>query len=61
MIGDEIRNSLTTGAGVDEVHRICVHKHMLRPWAARGQRSLQTLVEMTDTRKEQVAAGAPNQ
>ena len=49
------------GAGVDEVHRICVQKHMLRRRTGRGQRSLQPLVEMTDTREEQVAAGAPDQ
>ena len=49
------------GAGIDEVDRFGIQKHMPRRWAARGQRSLQPVVEVTDTRKEQVAARAPNQ
>jgi hypothetical protein len=31
------------GADVGEVHRLCVHKHVLRWRAARGQRGLQGL------------------
>src|SRR5262249_25153326 len=27
---------LVAGAGVDEVHRLCIQKHMLCRWAARG-------------------------
>src|SRR5882672_6880662 len=47
------------GGNVDEVHRLCVQKHMLRRRMARGQCRLQLLDKVTDARKEQVATRAP--
>ncbi len=49
------------GSNVDEVHRLRVKKHMLRRRVARGQCRLQLLVVLTDARKKEVAARAPNQ
>src|SRR6516165_5812076 len=49
------------GAYVDVVHRLCVHKHVLRRRVGRGQRSLQPVSQVTDTGEEQIAAGAPYQ
>jgi hypothetical protein len=43
------------GAGVDEIHRVCVQKNLLCRWPARGQRGLHPLVKVTDTGKEQIA------
>src|SRR5262245_19119071 len=57
---DEVQQCVA-GAYVDEVHGLCVHKHALRRRAARGQRSLQPVAQVTDAGKPQVAAGAPDQ
>src|SRR2546427_1181827 len=46
------------GGGVDEVHRICVQKDVIRGRAARSQRRSQTVAEVTDAREEHIPARA---
>src|SRR5258708_39667194 len=71
-MGERKRDSMTlqfldegqqriAGADVHEVYRTCVQEHMRGRWTARGQCSLQSSADVTDTGKEQVAAGAPYQ
>jgi hypothetical protein len=52
---------LVEGGGVDQVNRPCIEKNMPRRGLARRQRSLQTMLDMTNAGEEQIAAGTPDQ
>src|SRR5215831_3327653 len=57
---DRAQQDVAAG-GVCEVQRIGIHKDMIRRWPARRERGLQSVVEVADTREEQVATDPPNQ
>src|SRR5262245_30601296 len=49
------------GGGVNQVHCTGIEKNMFCLWAARGQRRLHPLPNVTDACEEEVATGAPDQ
>src|SRR5262249_16356166 len=53
---DETQQRIT-GGGVDQVHRLRIHQHMLHGRASGGQLALQRFARSSDAREKQVPAG----